>query len=71
MLDGEVLAWKDDRVAPFNLLQKRLGRKAPGKKTLQEAPAVFLAFDLLEWSGRDVRGRAAAGAPSVARGAGA
>ena len=55
VLDGEVLAWKDDRVAPFNLLQKRLGRKAPGKKTLQEAPAVFLAFDLLEWAGRDVR----------------
>ena len=55
VLDGEVLAWKDGRVATFNLLQKRLGRKAPGKKTLQEAPAVFLAFDLLEWQGRDVR----------------
>jgi DNA ligase-1 len=56
VLDGEVLAWKDGGVAPFNLLQKRLGRKAPGRKTLQEAPAVFLAFDLLEWQGRDVRG---------------
>jgi DNA ligase-1 len=56
VLDGEVLAWMDGRVAPFNLLQKRLGRKAPGNKTLQEAPAVFLAFDLLEWQARDVRG---------------
>jgi DNA ligase-1 len=56
VLDGEVLAWKDDRVAPFNLLQKRLGRKAPGRKTLQDAPVVYLAFDLLEWAGRDVRG---------------
>jgi DNA ligase-1 len=56
VLDGEVLAWRDGRVAPFNLLQKRLGRKAPGRKALQEAPAVFLAFDLLEWQGKDVRG---------------
>ncbi|MET0218120.1 MAG: ATP-dependent DNA ligase [Burkholderiales bacterium] len=55
VLDGEVLAWKDDRVAPFNLLQKRLGRKTPGRKVLQDAPVVFLAFDLLERSGRDVR----------------
>lgn len=56
VLDGEVLAWKDGRVAPFNLLQKRLGRKAPGKRTLQDAPAVFLAFDLLERQGQDMRG---------------
>jgi DNA ligase-1 len=55
VLDGEVLAWKNGRVAPFNVLQKRLGRKAPGKKTLQEAPTVFLAFDLIEWEGRDLR----------------
>lgn len=55
VLDGEVLAWKDDRVAPFNLLQKRLGRKAPGRKTLQDAPVVLLAFDLLESNGSDVR----------------
>lgn len=55
VLDGEILAWKEDRVAPFNVLQKRLGRKEPGKKTMQDAPVVFLAFDLLEREGRDQR----------------
>jgi DNA ligase-1 len=56
VLDGEVLAWKDTRVAPFNLLQKRLGRKSPGRRALQDAPVVFLTFDLLEWRARDIRG---------------
>lgn len=57
VLDGEILAWKDDRVLPFAALQKRLGRKNPGKKILEEAPVVFLAFDLLEWALEDWRAR--------------
>jgi DNA ligase-1 len=27
VLDGEIVAWKDERVAPFALLQQRIGRK--------------------------------------------
>ena len=57
VLDGEVLAWKHGRVMPFAALQKRLGRKSPGKKVLEESPVIFMTFDLLEVDGEDWRGR--------------
>lgn len=57
VLDGEILAWKDGRVMPFAALQKRLGRKSPGKKVMAESPVIFLAFDLLEAAGEDWRER--------------
>jgi DNA ligase-1 len=57
VLDGEILAWKDGRVMPFAALQKRLGRKNPGRKVLEESPVIFLAFDLLEFDGEDWRER--------------
>ena len=57
VIDGEILAWKDGRVMPFAALQKRLGRKNPGKKVMEEAPVIFLAFDLLELAGEDWRER--------------
>lgn len=55
VLDGEILVWKGDRPAPFNLLQQRIGRKLLTKKVLAEAPVSFMAYDLLEWQGEDVR----------------
>ncbi|MEP6740203.1 MAG: ATP-dependent DNA ligase [Caldimonas sp.] len=55
VLDGEVVVWKDDKVAPFNLLQQRIGRKLLTKKVLTDAPVGYIAYDLLEWSGVDVR----------------
>jgi len=58
VLDGEVLAWKDGRVQPFAALQKRLGRKEPGRKVLAENPVAFLVYDLLEFEGEDWRERA-------------
>ena len=57
VLDGEILAWKDGRVMPFAALQKRLGRKNPGRKVMEESPVIFLAFDLLEVEGVDWRER--------------
>ena len=57
VLDGEILAWKDGRVMPFAALQKRLNRKNPGRKVLEDSPAIFLAFDLLEAGGEDWRAR--------------
>jgi len=57
VLDGEILAWKDGRVMPFAALQKRLGRKNPGKKIMADSPVIFLAFDLLEVAGEDWRER--------------
>ena len=57
VLDGEILAWKDGHVMPFAALQKRLGRKNPGKKVMSESPVILLAFDLLEFAGHDWRER--------------
>jgi DNA ligase-1 len=56
VLDGEILVWQDDRPAAFNLLQQRIGRKTLNKKVLADAPVSFMAYDLLEWMGADVRG---------------
>ncbi len=55
VLDGEILVWRDERPAPFSALQKRLGRKAPGKAILEQAPATLIAYDLLEVDGEDIR----------------
>ena len=57
VLDGEILAWKAGVVMPFAALQKRLGRKNPGKKVMGDSPVIFLAFDLLEFAGEDWRER--------------
>lgn len=54
VLDGEVLAWKD-AVLPFSVMQRRIARKKLGPKILADAPVIFMAFDLLESSGEDVR----------------
>ena len=59
VLDGEILVWHagSDQPAPFAQLQRRLGRKAPGRKLLAECPAAFVAYDLLELGGDDQRQR--------------
>ena len=64
VLDGEVVAWDGaaGRPLPFADLQKRIGRKTVPKKLLAEAPALMLAYDLLEEGGSDLRG-----APFAAR----
>ena len=57
VLDGELLVWPEGAAqpAPFALLQKRLNRKVLGKKLLAEAPVRFVAYDLLEDGGQDLR----------------
>lgn len=56
VLDGEIVAYKGG-VLPFGELQKRIGRKVLGKKILADVPAHFIAFDLLEAGGEDIRGQ--------------
>ena len=46
----------DGAPAPFALLQLRIGRKNLTKKILADAPVTFMAYDLLEDGGADVRG---------------
>lgn len=55
VIDGEILAYSDGKPLNFNTLQKRIGRKNVTKKHLQEAPVVIMAYDLLEYDGRDIR----------------
>jgi len=50
ILDGEIVAFHD-RVLPFALLQKRLGRREVTEKLLGDAPVVYFAFDLLYLDG--------------------
>lgn len=59
VLDGELLAWRDG-VLPFAALQRRLGRKRVGPKLLAEVPVRLLAYDCLEFGGRDIRSAAQA-----------
>ena len=56
VLDGEILVWHGGAApAPFADLQKRMGRKQVSARLLGELPAVLLAYDLLEYEGRDLR----------------
>ena len=56
VLDGELLAWRDERPLPFAVLQRRIGRLTVGRKLLAEAPCAYVAYDLLERDGIDLRG---------------
>ncbi len=53
---GDFPADSLDGLAPFASLQQRLGRKVVSEKTLRELPVAFIAYDLLESEGRDIRG---------------
>lgn len=55
VFDGEILCWQGDRPMSFNALQKRLGRKRVTQKLMDETPAHFIAYDLLEYEGQDIR----------------
>jgi DNA ligase 1 len=57
VLDGELVGFTRGRVLPFSELQRRIGRKTVSKKMQQDVPVRFLAFDLLEWEGVDMRAR--------------
>lgn len=55
VLDGEIIAMRNGEILPFNILQTRIGRKNVTKKFMEEAPVGFIAYDLMEWDGTDVR----------------
>jgi DNA ligase-1 len=47
ILDGEILAYRDGTVLPFQSLQARLGRKSPSAAIREEIPVIYVAFDVL------------------------
>jgi DNA ligase-1 len=57
VLDGEVICWKEGDSTPlgFDQLQRRLGRKQVGNLLKRECPMRFIAYDLLEHNGQDIR----------------
>src|ERR1044072_7148223 len=55
VIDGEILTYSNNFPLPFQFLQTRIGSKNVTKKQLEEAPVVFLSYDLLEWEGKDIR----------------
>jgi DNA ligase-1 len=58
VLDGEVLAFRHDRPLPFAALQQRIGRQSQVARTARDIPVVFMAYDLLEDQGHDLRSTA-------------
>ena len=57
VLDGELLAWQDDRPLPFTALQRRINRKRVTRSLLADVPVRLVVYDCLEVSGVDVRGQ--------------
>jgi DNA ligase-1 len=55
VLDGEVLAFRDDRPLPFSALQQRIGRQKQVAQMARAVPVVFMTYDLLEQDGTDIR----------------
>ena len=51
MLDGEVLAFRDERPLPFSALQQRIGRQKQVAQMARAVPVVFMAYDILEQDG--------------------
>ncbi|MEY8828420.1 cisplatin damage response ATP-dependent DNA ligase [Sedimentitalea sp. XS_ASV28] len=55
VLDGELLVRRGDAVAPFNDLQKRLGRKTVSARLLASHPAALRVYDVLIEGPDDLR----------------
>ncbi len=51
VLDGEICVYVDQKIQPFQLLQKRMGLKKPSKKILSTHPVVFIGYDVLYANG--------------------
>jgi DNA ligase-1 len=55
VLDGEILAFRHGVPLPFAALQQRIGRRLHVERTARDVPVVFMAYDLLEHDGIDIR----------------
>src|SRR3954471_2310489 len=53
VLDGEVLAFRDNRPLLFSALQQRIGRQKQVAQMVRAVPVVFMAYDILEDEGID------------------
>jgi DNA ligase 1 len=57
VLDGEIVAFAEGKPRPFADLQQRIGRQRRVREVAAGIPVLFVAYDLLEDEGRDIRDR--------------
>lgn len=57
VLDGEILAWEGERPLPFADLQTRITKKQQESLLFHDVPVIFLAYDILEHDGADIRAK--------------
>jgi DNA ligase-1 len=55
VLDGELVIQGPENIGSFNDLQRRLNRKKPSKKLLEEQPAAIILYDILKVQQTDLR----------------
>jgi len=55
VLDGEILAFADGAPRPFADLQHRIGRQRKVREMAADVPVAFIAYDVLEHGGDDIR----------------
>lgn len=54
ILDGELIAFKNDKPLPFQELQKRLRRKSMTDRILSEIPVCYIVYDIMLYDERPV-----------------
>ena len=47
VIDGEILAWRENRALPFPVLQQRIARKKLTADLIARVPVTFMAYDIL------------------------
>lgn len=57
VIDAEIIAYHNNEPLAFSVLQRRIGRENVTKEILEDAPVVFMAYDLMEWEGDDIRSK--------------
>ena len=55
VVDGEIVAFENGALQPFARLQQRIGRERQVSEAVTRVPVAFIAFDLLEDQGIDLR----------------
>lgn len=55
VIDGNIIAWQDEKPLHYRELQRRIGKKNITKKLMNDIPVVFMAHDLLELYNKDIR----------------
>ncbi|MGB8319516.1 MAG: ATP-dependent DNA ligase [Ignavibacteriaceae bacterium] len=55
VIEGNLIAWQNEKPLPLGELQKRIRKKSITKKIIKDIPVVLMAYDLLELNGKDIR----------------